>query len=95
MSDRICPECGSKLPRQPLCLWFMYDCHLFSELPLDPDAAAEKVRAILKEPDGRCGMLCSHQYKVYVHHDWQAPDEKFIEATRAWVKAALAAEVTE
>jgi len=92
MSDRRCPLCGGQLPREPLSLYFMYDAHWFAKLPLDPDAAAEKIRLILKEPMGRCGMLCSHQYKETVHHDWQAPDEKFIEATRAWVKAALAAE---
>jgi hypothetical protein len=88
-------EALDKLPKEgadgPLKLWFMYDCHAFASLPLDPDAAAEKISEILKEPRGRCGMLCSHHYKPTVHHDWQDADggAKFIEATRAWVRAAI------
>jgi hypothetical protein len=72
----------------------MFDNHTFASLPLDPDAAAEKVRQILARPDGsgRCGMLCSHQFKEYVHHDYRdlAGDEKFINATRDWVRRAVA-----
>jgi hypothetical protein len=71
-----CPKCGYDDKPEPLALWYMRDNHTFVSLPLDPDEAAEKITKVLKEEAGRCGMLCSHQYKGYVHHDYTAPDEK-------------------
>ena len=76
----------------PLKLWYMRDNHTFASLPLDPELAADKIATLLKEGDGRCGMLCSKQFDEHVHHDFNSPDKKFIAQTKQWVQDALAAE---
>ena len=93
MSEK-CKACGQRLPEsmQPVRLWYMRDNHTFRELPLAREPAIEILRAELSRPDGmgRCGMLCSHQVDVTLHHDSRAPDDIFLNAARSKIDEAIA-----